>query len=117
MQHWPITRAPACYASVPGHSASYILKFYRTLLYRVKKNRARIKIYGTVLCFHAYTFFDQSVPIKKVPRSKGEPGIFLIFAYFLPQMQRLRPLVYCAPHKSVPIKLALRQAAQLSILF
>ena len=27
----------------------------------------------------------------------GEPGIFLIFVYFLSQLQRLRPLSYCAP--------------------
>ena len=26
----------------------------------------------------------------------GEPGIFLIFVYFLSQLQRLRPLGYCA---------------------
>ena len=35
--------------------------------------------------------------IFKVPRSVGEPGIFLIFVYFLLQLQRLRPLGYCAP--------------------
>ena len=28
----------------------------------------------------------------------GEPGIFLNFVYFLSQMQRLRPLGYCAPN-------------------
>ena len=32
----------------------------------------------------------------KVPRSGSQPVIFLSFAYFLSQMQRLRPLSYCA---------------------
>ena len=35
--------------------------------------------------------------ISFFPRSGSEPGIFLIFVYFLSPMQRLRPLGYCAP--------------------
>ena len=33
----------------------------------------------------------------KVPRPGGEPGIFLVFVYFLSLKQCLIPLGYCAP--------------------
>jgi len=33
----------------------------------------------------------------KVPRPEGEPGIFLVFVYFLSPKQCLRPRSNCAP--------------------
>ena len=39
--------------------------------------------------------------LKRLPRPAGEPGIFFIFVYFLSQLQRLRPLGYCAPLQMV----------------
>ena len=39
----------------------------------------------------------------KVPRLGGELGIFMIFVYFLSQLQRLRPLGYCAPVRLLAI--------------
>ena len=39
--------------------------------------------------------------LKRLPRPGGEPGIFFIFIYFLYQLQCLRPLDYCAPHKVI----------------
>ena len=42
--------------------------------------------------FHIHVFF------LKVPRSGGEPGIFLSFSFIFSHKQRLRPLGYCAPN-------------------
>ena len=53
---------------------------------------------------------------SKVPRSGGEPGISLIIVYFLSQMQRLRPLGYCAPRGYVVMDRALACGATSSRL-
>ena len=47
---------------------------------------------GSFNIFKSLSFF------LKVPRSGGEPGIFLIFSFIFSHKQRLRPLGYCAPH-------------------
>ena len=47
---------------------------------------------------------DVAMRLLKVPRSGVEPGIFLMFVYFLSQWQRLRPLGYCDPLVTMILK-------------
>ena len=63
--------------------------------------RVRFRILCLELCSAVCdgTCKENIIKFKKVPRpgAGGEPGIFLVFVYFISLKQRLRPLGYSAP--------------------